>query len=251
MCVCVHVCVCVRARVYVCVRSPARLSLSISVSLSFARSLALFLTLSLCLCLSLSLSVAVSVSVSACLSLSLSLSLTQRLMALLTQALERASKQLHGDEVQALFQQVAACRDARWLATSGHRAQRARLVEIRDASRRLDGGKGFLGHRSSSRPRSLLGAFACQRQLKLKGEDVVVEATAAMATARREILDHRQHQQLGPVHCAPHIPSVQKPKGKAGRADLVIKDANLDDRRHAIVDAVLAHTSSAATISRT
>jgi hypothetical protein len=172
-------------------------------------------------------------------------------MALLTQALERASKQLHGDEVQALFQQVAACRDARWLATSGHRAQRARLVEIRDASRRLDGGKGFLGHRSSSRPRSLLGAFACQRQLKLKGEDVVVEATAAMATARREILDHRQHQQLGPVHCAPHIPSVQKPKGKAGRADLVIKDANLDDRRHAIVDAVLAHTSSAATISRT
>jgi hypothetical protein len=172
-------------------------------------------------------------------------------MALLTQALERASKQLHGDEVQALFQQVAACRDARWLATSGHRAQRARLVEIRDASRRLDGGKGFLGHRSSSRPRSLLGAFACQRQLKLKGEDVVVEATAAMATARREILDHRQHQQLGPVHCAPHIPSVQKPKGKAGRADLVIKDANLDDRRHAIVDAVLTHTSSAATISRT
>ena len=210
-------------------------------------SVSVGLSVSVCL----SVSVSVSVSVSACLCLSLSLSLTQRLMALLTQALERASKQLHGDEVQALFQQVAACRDARWLATSGHRAQRARLVEIRDASRRLDGGKGFLGHRSSSRPRSLLGAFACQRQLKLKGEDVVVEATAAMATARREILDHRQHQQLGPVHCAPHIPSVQKPKGKARRADLVIKDANLDDRRHAIVDAVLAHTSSAATISRT
>ena len=40
------------------------------------------------------------------------------------------------------------------------------------------------------------------------------------------------------------IPSEQRANGKTGRGDLVIKDANLDDCRHVIVDAAFIHELS-------
>jgi hypothetical protein len=41
-----------------------------------------------------------------------------------------------------------------------------------------------------------------------------------------------------------NIPAVQKPNGKTGRGDLVIKDANLGDHRHLVVDTVITHEIS-------